>query len=186
MNNETKIQNDDQMEVIMDKKDIQEMIEAAEAAARSKDPAKHKEYRKEKSLFKKMLLSIFILLALVLIVLVVSIKKLWDERVVGDEILFGECIVTVGDNPVEGKRSFIRPYTDLAGMRFVNPNKVYEKILMENHNPGLIVVSMKGDESEVVIFDDEQGINLEIPLGEKYLFVNGSDSTIISHADLCN
>lgn len=113
-------------------------------------------------------------------------KWIWDNRTMGDEVLFGSCQVRVGGELVEGRRSFVRPFTDILGIRFIDSTELYEELIIENHHPELIVASMDGEDSTVVIFDESQGLNVEIPLGEKYLFVYKGNSQIVTHSDLCN
>lgn len=110
----------------------------------------------------------------------------WKERTVGDEFLYGTCSVYVGGQQVTGNRRFLRPYTEAFGLRFINPELKTEEILIDSEHKGLVIASlMKNDKSEVSVFTEEMEMGRSIPLGEKYLFVLGKDSIIVSHDDLC-
>lgn len=110
----------------------------------------------------------------------------WDKRVAGDEILYGTCYVSVGDTRVTGKRQFIRPFTDILGVRYINPKLMSETLSIDNDHYGLVVVSMTlPDESSVTIMKPEMGAYVDIPLGDKYLFVFEDQSEVVSHTDLC-
>lgn len=109
----------------------------------------------------------------------------WESRIIQDEILYGTCAVTLGEQTITGRRMFIRPYTEVAGIRFINPAQVAEQVIIDNVYPGLIIVSLVGDQSDVVIMGDDLSPT-EIPVGDRYLFVLGADSTIITHVAMCN
>lgn len=111
---------------------------------------------------------------------------IWEDRTFGDEVLFGTCFVDLGDVRVTGKRQFIRPFTDVAGMRYINPKMMSESVIIDNDHYGLIVVSMQEDGgSHVTIMRVEMGPYVEVPLGSHYLFVYDEKSEVIEHEDLC-
>ncbi len=180
---------DDEINLIMDEEDIKELMKDkadVEEVAKEKLDKRKKVYKKEQSFLKTLFRFTLVIITLIVASVGFAIYTLWAERTTGDEILFGKCYVQLGDTHVDGRRSFIRPYTEVSGMRYYNPKKIYEQIHIENHSPGLIVVSMTGNESEVTIFGDAQGLDVEIPLGERYLFVYEENSTIVEHKTLCN
>lgn len=133
--------------------------------------------------------SLYILLpgiAIGLMLLGSFIYYAWDDRASGDEFLYGTCYVDVGGTRVVGKRQFIRPFTDLLGMRYINPNLLSEKLIMDNEHYGLVVVSMTlPDESSVTIMKPEMGAHVEVPLGDKYIFIFDDQSEVVNHSDLC-
>lgn len=112
--------------------------------------------------------------------------NIWEDRTYGDEILFGTCFVDLDDARITGKRQFIRPFTDVAGMRYINPKLMSESVIIDNEHYGLIVVSMQEDgDSHVTIMRVEMGPYVEVPLGSRYLFVYDEESEVIEHEDLC-
>lgn len=135
---------------------------------------------------RRTLLSITVLVMFILIFTGWGMWSLWEDRVYGDEILYGTCFVDLGDVRVTGKRRFIRPYMDAFGMRMINPNDLQEELIIHNENYGLIVVSMQDTgESNVTIMKPEMGPLVTVPLGEKYLFTYKDESDVLTHQDLC-
>lgn len=169
-------------------KDIQEEMVKEDPATPAKEKLEKRKtiHRKKASFLKKLMWITVGWILLFIVFAIVVVKSIWDDRIHGDEFLYGNCTTDVGEVSVEGRRNFIRPFTQVAGMRYYNPNKLSEQIMIENHHPGLISVSMTGDESKVVIFGEALGVDVEIPIGEKYLFVYQEDSVMVNHTDLCH
>lgn len=138
-----------------------------------------------KKTFGRLIVVTFILVALAATVFGAIGYTLWEKRVSGDEVLYGVCYVKLGEEPIEGKRKFIRPYSDILGVRFIDTSKMSEFLTFDNHAFGLIIVSMSGDDSIVTIMTSDMGSSVKVPIGEKYLFVYEGESQVVTHEDLC-
>lgn len=169
----------------LDKK-IQDIAQEEDAGLLAKDKLSERGRNMARRILIRSLSILFVGIVVVLMLVGGVIYDAWNNRISGDEILYGTCHVNVGDTRVIGKRQFIRPFTDLFGMRYINPSILSEKLIIDNEHYGLVVVSMTElDESSVTIMKPEMGAYVDVPLGDKYLFVFNDHSEVVSHSDLC-
>lgn len=185
-------------ENIISSKEIREMIKKEPSKPEPTQPvdkhdkakealeSRRKAYKRRTSIYKKIMWLFLLTLLVALGVVLYWANSVWESRITGEEYLFGECTVSLGDDHITGRRKFIRPYTEILGFRYTSRVEAFETIYLENHHPDAIVVTMDGDDSYVVIFDDTQGVDVEIPVGDRYLFVLGEESRVISHKLLCH
>ena len=139
---------------------------------------------RNKFILKLLFVTIVILFILGTVIAILA-KDTWEKREEGDEILYGICQVSLGESRINGRRMFMRPYYEVLGIRLVDDNEMVETIYINNHYLDMIIVTMEGDNSFVTIMDDNKPSEVEIPVGDKYLFVLGEESEVVDHLDLC-
>lgn len=114
-------------------------------------------------------------------------KYLWDNRIIDEEFLYGECHFNVGETPVEGRRMFMRPYQSILGFRWTVEEKLYQTILVNNDGlRDLLIITLTGDEFNTTIVNVDAGPSVEIPVGDSYIFVDGETAVRATFREFCN